>query len=96
MALSYRDQTIAAQGHLAIVAFMEIREELEQRGLLAWCNGASEDAFVSGMLMEFSSGLNVFRPLGTHGEAAVVSIFGSDSGIVPISVAEQRRRWGWS
>jgi hypothetical protein len=93
--LRYRDELFEAKASDFFEAFCKIRLQLEPKGLIPFCYGASLDVYPSGICRSMGTGMKAYRI--THGRHALltdlVSIFDSGSDVIPSSVANQKENF---
>jgi len=93
VALTTDDGVLEASGPDFFEAFCGVREQLETRGLVPVCYGASRKVFPSRMSRQRSLGVQAYRlELGRAGRKEdIVEIFQTGDDVEPVSVADQRR-----
>jgi len=73
-------------------ALAELREQLERRGLVTLCYGASRNVFPSGMARDMGAGLSAYKLALGHrpSQSDLVPILATGPEVQPTTVAEQR------
>jgi hypothetical protein len=99
--VSYRGKRLDGKGIDFFAAFQQVRMQLEGKGLIPSCYGASLNVWPSGMCRSMGQGMLGYRlKLGScTSREDIVRIFDAGPDVVPTSVAEQRKffeEWGRS
>ena len=89
--LAFLTTTLTTTAEDYFAALCNIRQQLETRGILLRCYGASKNVYPSGMGRDMSLGLKAYKlTLGQPAKTSdLVFIFDTDANVIPASVSEQ-------
>lgn len=96
--LDHKGTTLLGDGSDFFDALCVVRHQLEERGVLLDCYGASLNVFPSGMSRDMGRGLKAYKlTLGQRGRMQdLVRIFDTGPDVQPATVAAQREFFdGW-
>jgi hypothetical protein len=89
--LTYSDQTVEGIATDWFQALIEIRKQIEPRGVRLHVWGASRNVWPSGMARDMGLGRSAYRmQMGKPAERTdLVNVFATGPGIEPVTIAEQ-------
>ncbi len=92
MLLRYEEHDLRSAASDYFDALAKLRQQLERRGLVPHCYGASRNVFPSGMARDMGAGLSAYKlTLGLRtSRTDLVPILATGPEVQPTTVAEQR------